>query len=246
MTSTITSAVTPDTKANKRFGNVFGKGNLRETMQTVCNALNALSAECATLAEAKSSSKSTATIQCIYFQLLSIPNDELKALIDLFELDIINLNISRMVSDDQGDEEYGEDRTRSIAEPLPLVRSWGPVDSSISRQLGSQTRALSFQPLEYHLLQDDDEFDEDRENPDLYSPNTQDMQSLEPSTTRSLDTIDDDLRRTVGSFDTDERIEVRDAPPSMDHAQHSTRNKWGKGRLGIFNRRTLRRKQAAE
>lgn len=246
MTSTITSAVTPDAKANKRFGNTFAQGNLREAMTTVCTALDALSAECTTLLSgAKVSTKSITSIQRICSQLLAVPNDELKALIDSFELDIVNLNISRLVSDDQGDDGYIEERIRSIAQPLPLMRSWGPVDNRTLPLLTSQA-VPSFQPLDYHPLHDDEEDDEDRENHGLYSPNTQDMQSLEPSTTRSMDTNDEDLRRTVGSFDTEEAMEERDAPPNTGHAHHGIRHKWGKNRLSIFNRRTFRRRQAAE
>ena len=256
MTSTITSAVTPDNKANKRFGNMLAQGNLRETMETVCLAMNALSAECASLIQAKVSKKTFANIQRIYYQLLNIPNDELKAVIDSFELDIVHLNISRMVSDDQGEEGDAQRRIRSIAEPLPLVRSWGPVENNGGSQhvLSQTMNSSSFHPLEYHMLHSDDEGDDDdhvhnnhRENPDLYSPTSQDMQTLEPSPTRSLDTMDDDLRRTVGSFDLEDAIEERDGPPSMTHAtNNSMRNKWGKGRLSIFNRRSLRKRQAAE
>lgn len=250
MTSTITSAVTPDNKANKRFGTMFAQGNLRAPMETVCSAMDALSAECSSLIQTNLSTKSFANIQRIYYQLLSIPNDELKAVIDSFELDIVNLNISRMVSDDQGEEADTPRRTRSIEEPLPLVRSWGPVDTGGSQHVVSQTvNSSSFHPLEYHMLHSDDEDEDDdrnRENPDLYSPTTQDMRSMEPSPTRSLNTMDDDLRRTIGSFDTEDPIEQREGPPSMTHETNATRNKWAKGRLSIFNRRSLRKRQAAE
>lgn len=259
MTSTIASAVTPDNRANKRFGNMFAQGNLRETMETVCSALDALSAECVSLIQTNLSNKSFANIQRIYYQLLSIPNDELKAVIDSFELDIVNLNISRMVSDDQGDEGDAPRRMRSIAEPLPLVRSWGPIDNGGSQHVVSQTiqssSSSSFHPLEYHMLHSDDEGDDnhsihnDRENQDLYSPTSQDMQTLVPSPTRSslnTTTIDDDLRRTVGSFDTEDVMEQREGPPSMTDATNTMRNKWSKGRLSIFNRRSLRKRQAAE
>jgi hypothetical protein len=109
--------------------------------------------------------------------------------------------------------------------------------------------ALSLEPIDIHLVEEEEEEEEreERENLEIFSPTTQDMQSIETSRIGSPDTIDDDLRRTVGSFDREEdEREYRDAPPAVNNNEQATCNKWGKGRLGIFNRRNFRRRQAAE
>lgn len=247
MTSTITSAVSPATKGNRHSSYFLRRGNLRQSMESVCAAFDSLSAECSKLAQShpEKASVSTKAILRIYHQLLSIANDELKALIDSFELDLVNLNITRMVSEDQADEiDDQKDSTTLFLQPLPLVRSWGPIDNG-------DAQSMPFPPLErldLNLVEDEHE---DRENLDLFSPNTLDMQSIEQSSARSpAETIDndqyEDLRRTVGSFDQEENVEERDEAPPLDRQQRVARGKWSKGRLAIFKRRNFGRRLAAE
>lgn len=248
MTSTITSALSPDAKGNRHSGYFLRRGNLRQSMESVCAAFDTLSAECSKLAKTqpeKASDSSMKTIEIIYRQLLSVPNDELKSLIDSFELDLLNFNITRMVSEDQGDEMYAKEPTTSFPQPLPLVRSWGLVDNGGYQPLGSESSAHSLQRLELNLIEDERE---DRENYDLFSPNTLDMQSIEQSSERSpTETIEeDDLRRTVGSFDQEEVVEEREAAPAVVPQQQPARAKWSKGRLAIFKRRNFRKRLAAE
>jgi hypothetical protein len=248
MTSTITSAVTPDAKGHRHAGYFLRQGNLRQSMESVCTAIDALGAECSELAESQplKASDSMKTVQNIYQQLLSVPKDDLKALIDSFELDILNLNISRMVSEDQADESHPKESSgTSFQQPLPLARSWGPVVNETVQELTSQTMALSLQHLDVNWVEDERE---DRENLDLFSPNTLDMRSIEQSPARSpADSIEeDDLRRTVGSFDQEEDIEEREQAPATNAQQQATRGKWSKGRLAIFKRRNFRRRLAAE
>jgi hypothetical protein len=275
MTSTITTAVTPDKNGQRHVGHFLRQGNLRHSMESICTAIDALGAECSRLAECqpeKASDSSINAIQRIYFQLLSVPNDDLKALIDSFELDILNLNISRMVSEDQvnisrmvsedqGDESHPKESGTSFPQPLQLARSWGPIENGAVQQMSSQSMALSLDCPYLNLVEDERE---DRENLDLFSPNTLDMRSIEQWSARSpAESIEeddlrrtvgsfdqsieeDDLRRTVGSFDQEEVVEERDQAPAIEAGQQATRRKWNKGRLAIFKRRNFRKRLAAE
>lgn len=215
-------------------------------METVCTSFDALSAECVKMAENQMDDLEVArAMHHVYRQMLTIANDDLKALIDSFELDLIS--ISRLVSHDTDDEE-DETVAPFLNQPFPLVRSWAPTNDSgtLQQQLVSQTMALSLQPIDINIVEDEER--EARENLDLYSPNTLDMESiLSSSVAGTPDSMEDDLRRTVGSFDRDDDVvEEREAAPPMDFQDQAMRGKWGKGRLNIFKRRTFRRRQAAE
>lgn len=237
MTSTISSAVSPENR-NRQAGHFLRKDSLQESMRTLCTCIDELGAECFKIEDLQSGNVQYASgLRQIYRRLFSVSNDDLKGLIDSFELEL--LSISRMVSNDDGDD-ADEDTSEPLdfeSQRFPFMRSWASIDDG-----RPQNTTLSIQPTDYHLIEEEEP--EVRENQDIFSPTTLDMRSTEISRVESTDTVEEDLRRTVGSFDRDEEAEDREAPPTM--SQRSRRNKWGKGRLSIFNRRNFRRRQAAE
>ena len=219
-------------------------------MESICLGFGALSTECAKLAESQpeETSGSTHTIQRIYHQLLSISNEELKAIIDSFDLVLLNLDITRVVSEDQADEIDPKASATSLTQPP--VRLWGHIGNGPNQHFAPQTMGLNLESLDLNLVEDERG---DQENLNIFSPDTLDMRSIDQSSVRShAETLeDDDLRRTIGSFDQYDyqALEERDEPPNVDpqhHGEHGARGKWSKGRLAIFRRQRRRRREAAE
>jgi hypothetical protein len=239
MTSTITTAVSPD--RNRYHGADACAGErLRQTAEILCITLSALGDECKKLAHLKNSdsieaNKAVMAITNIYKQLMELPNDELKVLIDSFELEVLDASITRIVSEDYDDEPSRDHSS--------LVPSW-------NQQGVCQMSALSIQPVPYGILEEaqGEAQTEEPDNPNLFSPGTQDMLSIDMVTTplSTADTIDEDLRRTVGSFDNEDDVEGRDGPPALELQRQAMRGKQTTKRPGLFGRRPFRMRQAAE
>jgi len=166
---------------------------------------------------------------------MMLPNHELKDLIDFFELDVVDVSLARVVSTDDDEESVNDtSRNRSERRPTANRRIWG----------------LSLESVPYGILEEEPM--DERDNADLFSPSTLDMMSVDLLTTPAstdVPTTDEDLRRTVGSFDSEDRPDRRDAPPTppaLGSEQQATRSKLTKLRHGFFRRRPFRRRQAAE
>ena len=241
MTSTITTAVSPE--RNPHDGANSNGERLRQTMDILCIGLSMLGDECVKLADAQSHDSGTTikaihAIQNVYNQLMMLPRDELKTLIDSFELDVLDVSsIARIVSADENDER--------IEISSRFHSSWGPTEN---KEHGfPQLWRLSVDSVPYDILEEEEPAEE-QENQDLFSPTTLDMLSVDILTTpASADaTIDDDLRRTVGSFDNEDDPEGRDEPPALELQRQAMRGKRTKQGKGLFGRRPFRRRQAAE
>lgn len=170
----------------------------------------------------------------IYEQFMLIPKDDLKTLIDSFEMDVLDMgSIARMVSADDDVEE------REIREPLPFTRSsWGLAE----HQQGSSQ--FSADSASYQILEDEPT-SEERDSPNIFSPTSQDMRTIEIIATP--ESMDDDLRRVAGSFDSGDDTEEREGPPALELQRQAMRGKrLKKTRKGFFNRRLFRRRKAAE
>jgi hypothetical protein len=238
MTSTITTAVSPE---RNRYHAAYANGErLRRTIEMLCMALSSLGAECKKLAGANkhdsgAANKAVEAIQNIYDQLMMLPNDDLKSLIDSFELELFDRSISRIVSADEDEE-----RTRF---PPRVNSSW---NHSTNQQGLPQTWARSVESVPYGILEE--EPTEERDNADLFSPRTLDMLSVDITATprSTAETIDDDLRRTIGSFDNEDDTEGRDGPPALELQRQAMRGKRTKTTRSLFGRMPFRRRQAAE
>lgn len=241
MTSTITSAITPERngKIDSRQTNFSqGRLDLKKTMEDVCTFYCKMGEVCMSLLETKKAKLAPAELLMLYTQLLQLSENDLKSLIDSFELEMVSLNLSRVVSEDQAD--MPSSQTHWNIERI--FDEDKPVTSNSSQRL-SHTMGISMDAIEFHLVED--EVDQhDSEN--LFSPVTADMQSIVRPEVRSPA---EDLRRTVGSFDSCDTIEEeRDASPPIVALPPSRRDRKTRGLRGIFKRRRelRRRREAAE
>jgi hypothetical protein len=155
----------------------------------------------------------------------------LKALIDSFELDLLPLQITRPVSEDHGEGAHTRRRTSFLSQPQPLVRFGGHINAT-AQQLVNQTMGIPIELLKVNVVEDDEE------GANLFSPSTEDMNSIEQSTNTTVD----DLRRTVGSFDLENVEEEREGPPPSRVPQQVEKN--GKKKRGMWRPRHSRRKVA--
>jgi hypothetical protein len=236
MTSTITSAFSLD-RNSRQLSHPLKRENLRRGLEAVATLFDRLSAACVKLLDAiaakqDTSIKAAEEVKQIYLQLLTISNDDLKALIDSFELDFLPLNIKRLVSEDNGETDHAMNTaaTHHLSQPHPLVRS--TVSVGAGQQLVMQTMGIPLESLKVNVVEDDEE-----EDYNLFSPNTEDMNSIEENT----DTYDD-LRRIVGSFEENEEEEREAPPPPVVPQQVEKKNK----KRGLWRRRQPPRQLAAE
>ena len=167
--------------------------NLRRGLEAFATLFDRLSTACAKLLDAiaakqDTSIKAAEEVKQIYLQLLMISNDDLKALIDSFELDFLPLSIKRLVSEDHGETGRTMNTAAThLSQPHPFVRSSASVGAG--QQFVMQTMDIPLESLKVNVVEDDEE-----EGYNLFSPNTEDMNSIDENT----DTYDD-LWRTVGS-----------------------------------------------
>ena len=235
LTTTITSAFSPE-KNSRQMGYSLERVNLRRALENVSTLFDKLSAACVKLGDAMSaksdaSIKASEEIKSVYMQLMKLSVEDLKALIDSFELDLLPLQITRLVSEDHGESAHGRTRTSLLSLPQPLFRS-GRHISATAQQLVTQTMGIPVESLKVNVVEDDEE------GANLFSPSTEDMNSIEQSTNNTVD----DLRRTVGSFDLENVEEVREGPPPSRVPQQV--EKIGKMKRGIWKRRYSRMKLA--
>ena len=235
LTTTITSAFSPE---KRHLGYSLERVNIRRALNTVSNLFDSLSIACGKLAEvmaAKSdnSVEASAEIKCIHLQLMKLSVEDLKALIDSFELDLLPLQITRPVSQDHGEGADNNMNSSFLSQPQPLARS-GYIHST-AQELVQQTMNIPIEPLGVNVVEQDEE-----DGINLFSPSTEDMNSIEQSTINTADHLNtaDDLRRTVGSFDLEDVVEERDPPPRV--RQRAERKAGMRGR-GIWKRLGSRR-----
>jgi hypothetical protein len=220
ITTTITSAVTPTKNRPQRDGL-----RLHRTLEVISTLFYRLSAACSQLSQLSATStdssvEATEEIRQTYIQLVFIHAADLKALIDVFQLDLPPLQISRMVSEDREDIDCHRHAT-SLPLPPQLVRSNSP-DLHETYKLSLQNRLIPCEESRewIRLEDDDDDGDDDERRDNLFSPSTADMNSIEHQV--------DDLRRTIGSFDMEDVEGEREGPPAFEARNHVERKQ---GRL---------------
>jgi hypothetical protein len=235
LTTTITSAFSPE-----KHGFHFQQKNLRQTTETIVSLFDRLGAACTKLMGENFSSSNVSIMAAeeitrVYLQLQTISVGNLEALVDSFELDVLSLPISRLISDDQGENMDTSNKPTTIV-PVPKMKPPAEESSTSAQQLVSQTMALSTALVEKR---------EDREEGNsVFSPGTADMLSVEVSTNMT-----EDPRRAVGSFDDADVREERDAPPTSFVAEQrplSNAAKKKSSRTKLWKRRLLPRKKSAE
>lgn len=235
VTTTITSAFSPE--KNERLLSLNPhRRNLRKTLDNIATLLDRLGALCVTLLSKPEtsfdeSSNARGEITRIYLQLQKISVEDLESLIDSFELDIMPAPILRIISEDNGENQVPT--VLQGAMPLPSVNDSHGIPA-----------AAASHTLPVKITEDGQDCDNH-----LFSPSTADMMSIEISASNRNFNEDDDLRRTVGSFDSEESSEAaRDpSPPAVGfenqlnggriERKKSIRRMW---------KRKLSRKKAAE
>lgn len=228
LTTTITSAVTTPRNDRTRHQKSANGLQLRRTIEIISTILHKMAVACLDLSNinsetwnlgAEASIRLTEDIKRNYLQLLAVKQEDVKALVDAFELYLPPLTITREVSCDAEDDfpPQGSNQamTRILPPPPVMMRaapSWvhsrvqvledADTDSRVVQQPAPCNRRMSRTPC--------------RES-DLFSPATDDMQ-----TKNSVEHDDgymeeyDDLRRTVGSNDYCDDEERRDGPEERD------------------------------
>ena len=227
LTTTITSALS-SVHNMRQTGRQQEGARLRRTLEAVTTLIAMLSSASLKLIEfpgfSDVSVRAAEEIKRIYLHLLSIHSDDIKALIDSFHLDMPQVHLARIVSDDR------EDITRTVRKsagvsacmmscfgpPIPLVRSSGPVLKTVAQEIVARSKGITvgepFVNLAGNGIED--------QRVSLFSPNTADMNSIE----NSNPDYDDDLRRTAGSYDREEEENEREGAPGMQRVPEGKKN----------------------
>jgi hypothetical protein len=248
LTTTITSAWSPAKQSSSRRD----EGSpLRRTVEAAATLFDRLSAACSKLvqisAPSKTSIRAAEEIKRIYLQLVTIHPDDMKALIDSFQLQLPPLlQISRMVSDDC-DEQRADRRQSSglaLPPPVPLTRSSGALIRNPAQEIVARSLGIRFEAPRVNLIPEEEEGHEE-EGHNLFSPTSVDMKSIEAPrvnlipeeeerhnlfspTTVDMKSIEDsrdeveDVCRTVGSFHRQDNDE-RDGPPADEREPIATK-----------------------
>lgn len=164
-----------------------------------------------------------------YLQLLGIPKEDLKALMEAFKLELVSpqsslMTLTREVSED-------EDERPLIAEVKPQPRLRASSDN-VSQSLSLAMAAMAAARGSTALLSSSQTNNECRRfnqksEANLFSPTTQDMRSTNGSGDGGKpESRLEDLRRQIGSFDRDEvrggDDERRDGPPPSDEPREGS------------------------
>lgn len=204
-TSTITSHPQPDVHLGPALWKSGANGlQIRRTIQVLSSAFQTLSKSCRTLTAINPSAHDLAraaqTIKQVYSkQLARMDTEDLKHLIDAFELDIPPFRIARQVSRDQSED------------GLPALP---PLFTS--RTVAGEFR-LASAPQASRMERFHGPRQDDRES--LFSPNTDDMRTWTLESEGEYDDDEDslllydDLRRQDGSNEYNDQPEPRDAAP---------------------------------
>lgn len=216
LTTTITSAWSPTKRPDSRQNE---GSHLRRTVEAAGTLFDRLSAACSKLvqisAPSDTSTRAADEIKRIYLQLISIDPNDMKALIDSFQLDLPPLQISRMVSDDYDEQQADRRQSSSLAlpPPVPLTRSSGTLIRNPAQEIVARSLGIRFEAPKVIVTPEEEE----EEVHNLFSPTTVDMKSIE----ESRDEVED-VRRAVGSFDMEEN-EERDGPPANEREPTATK-----------------------
>jgi hypothetical protein len=216
LTTTITSAWSPAKRPSS--GRKEGS-HLRRTVEAAATLFDRLSAACSKLVQISTPSdtsiRAAEEIKRIYLQLITIHPDDMKALIDSFQLDLPPLPLSRIVSDDCDEQRAGRHLSSSLGlpPPLPLIRSSGALIRNPAQEIVARSLGIRFEAPKVNLIQ------EEEEGRNLFSPTTVDMKSIE----ESRDEVED-VCRTTGSFDREDNDnEERDGPPADEREDIATK-----------------------
>jgi len=232
--TTISSAISPERRA-RPVGYYRDRVNLRDALHTFCSLLDELNVAMEALLHSQGGPRrqDLDNLRSAYLHCLDIPDEDLKSLVDSFELNLAPLSIHRVVSEDNHDTPItAKPQTAPIEVPTTTTSSEYQTESPNATLVFSGITTLEKEQLvSVNVIEDDDS-----EDHPLFSPNTADMASIEQSI--------DDLRRTVGSFDFGEVEESREESPQPLDVNRLT-EKINKPRRSFWKRRPLRR-QAVE
>jgi hypothetical protein len=234
--STITSAFSPE-KYNRQKFDPLGRNSLRRSLELISTLFDNISENLVDVARSASlemppSTNAIEGLKTLYLDTQSIDTEDLKGLIDSFELDLQPLKITHLVSEDRADSTMEMKKGEQWTEPRALVRSSGPLASQLVRQ----TMALPSVVVDISVVEEEED---EEDNIYLSSPSTEDMNSIE----QTIEEVDD-LRRTVGSFDNSCEVEEREGPPGETETEPQRTKK--KAKRSMWRRRISRRHQVAE
>lgn len=222
MTTTITSAFSPE-KNSRQFG-AMEKSGPHEALKSVVELIGQLSEA---IHELLVGYEAVEDMKRIYVDFRDISIEDLKALIDSFELEVIPMQIHRMVSDDI-DRPAFLPPASALSQPQPLIRSnrlltannetkkfpLAPSESLDGILVDEEEDEINIFSAEEDADDKIDDTDQKNHNSriNMFSPSTEDMRTLGDGN------VVDDLRRTVGSFDIEDIGGVRDGPPQRPPA----------------------------
>ena len=85
-------------------------------------------------------------------QLMNVPVDDLKAIIDSFELELLPIQIARLVSEDYGEKNSLGKKLMPAVRPSKLLA----VDNT-AHDLVRQTMSIPLEPLQVNIVEEDEE-----------------------------------------------------------------------------------------
>jgi hypothetical protein len=238
LTTTITSAVTTPFKDRARRQKSAPNGlQLRRTIEILSTILHKMAVACVGLSNinsepwnlgAEASIRLTEDIKRNYLQLLAVKQEDVKALVNAFELYLPPLTITREVSTDAEDDDFppqGSQAMTQILPPPPVLMRAAPswVHSRVQVLEDTDSRVL---PAPCNRRTSRTPYRES----DLFSPATDDMQtknSIERDDNGYMEEYDD-LRRTVGSNDYCDDEECRDGPPEEREGNYGDANNFSR------------------
>jgi hypothetical protein len=234
LTTTITSAVTTNFNDRTRHQTSAPNGlQLRRTIEILSTILHKMAVACLGLSEreingqawnlgAQASIRLTEDIKRNYLQLLAVKKEDVKALVDAFELYLPALAITREVScdleDDYQPQASSQGQRQAMLPPPPVLMRFAPGAAwDLSRSELTEEHRVVPLPCNAQRMNRTPLY---RGSGDIFSPSTDDMQtrnSIEADDDEDegtyIDECDyDDLRRTVGSNDYCDDEELRDGP----------------------------------
>ena len=203
MTSNVSFSTTIASSQQKSIRPPFHADGLkiRHTVEIVSTLIQKLTLCCQELArmdglKTDKTVRLTRDIKRNYLQLIAVDHHMLRALVDSFELDVLPASLSQIVSNDEDEEVYrfwraDANSSQNVVMPPPQV-----VRNTHTKATG-HSRPVSLQSIS-------------SSSHDLFSPQTQDMMSVENLPPATVPEEYDDLRRQMGSVDYDDFEECRD------------------------------------
>jgi len=200
LTTTITSSFSPE---RNKIGYFSERGSVRLAMERVTELFSILDSIFVELLNGITTSKDTIRVaegmKQIYIDLMKLSVESLKGLIDSFELEFLTMKTARVVSIDN--DAHAQHQTLATQKCMAK-----------SAQHVSQTMGISMDSLQMDILKDEEKA------ANLFSPSTEDMKSIEQSTTTF-----EDLGCTADNFQFQSLVPQNHMTKSQQHVSQTMR-----------------------